>query len=225
MASEFPECEFLGIDIVPLQPTTILPKNCSFELANVLEGSCKIQAMSMLFVNHPLVIGIPKPDNLFDYIHHRFLIGAIPTDKWKQHIQECARVCASDGWVEIVEPNAQLFGGGPACQQFDAWFIKGFKARGIDVNIVQDLDKLMREAGLINVTKQIVTVPVGPWGGKAGEFFAEDFRLLNLSLQPLFTNALGVPKEDVEKNGALMIEEFKSCQVYIHMYIYLGQKR
>jgi hypothetical protein len=38
MAADFPECEFLGIDIVPLQPTTILPKNCSFELANVLEG-------------------------------------------------------------------------------------------------------------------------------------------------------------------------------------------
>jgi hypothetical protein len=39
MAAEFPECEFLGIDVSPLQPTTILPKNCSFELANVLEGS------------------------------------------------------------------------------------------------------------------------------------------------------------------------------------------
>jgi uncharacterized membrane protein YccC len=38
MATEFPECEFLGIDIVPLQPTTILPRNCSFELVNVLEG-------------------------------------------------------------------------------------------------------------------------------------------------------------------------------------------
>jgi uncharacterized membrane protein YccC len=38
MATEFPECEFLGIDIVPLQPTTVLPRNCSFELANVLEG-------------------------------------------------------------------------------------------------------------------------------------------------------------------------------------------
>jgi uncharacterized membrane protein YccC len=38
MATEFPECEFLGIDIVPLQPTAVLPRNCSFELANLLEG-------------------------------------------------------------------------------------------------------------------------------------------------------------------------------------------
>jgi hypothetical protein len=39
MAAEFPECEFLGIDVSPLQPATVLPKSCSFELANVLEGS------------------------------------------------------------------------------------------------------------------------------------------------------------------------------------------
>jgi hypothetical protein len=38
MAVDFPECEFLGIDISPLQPTTVLPQNCSFELVNVLEG-------------------------------------------------------------------------------------------------------------------------------------------------------------------------------------------
>jgi hypothetical protein len=41
MAKEFPECEFLGIDITPLQSTTVLPENCHFELANVLEGSYK----------------------------------------------------------------------------------------------------------------------------------------------------------------------------------------
>jgi hypothetical protein len=41
MAAEFPECEFLGIDIAPLQPTTVLPKNCSFKLANVAEGLYK----------------------------------------------------------------------------------------------------------------------------------------------------------------------------------------
>jgi hypothetical protein len=198
MAAEFPECKFLGIDIVPLQPTTILPKNCSFEFVNVLEGSYRAYRPSSP-VNHPLVIGIPKPDNLFDYIHQRFLIGAIPTNKWKQHIQECARVCASDGWVEIVEPSSQIMGGGPACQQFNTWLAEGSKRRGIDGNMVKCLDELMHEAGLIHITKQTITAPIGPWGGKAGKLFAEDFRLLNDSLQPLFTNVLGVPKEDVEK--------------------------
>jgi hypothetical protein len=41
MAADFPECHFLGVDIAPLQPTTVLPQNCSFELTNVLKGKHK----------------------------------------------------------------------------------------------------------------------------------------------------------------------------------------
>jgi hypothetical protein len=65
------------------------------------------------------VIGIPRPDNYFDYVHQRFLIGGIPANKWKQHIQEWIHVCASDGWIEIVETNGRIVDGGPACQRFN----------------------------------------------------------------------------------------------------------
>jgi ubiquinone/menaquinone biosynthesis C-methylase UbiE len=206
MATEFPECHFLGIDIAPLQPTTVLPQNCSFELTNVLEG-------------------IRKPDNYFDYVHHRFLVGAIPANQWKQYIQECVRVCASDGWVEIVETDIQIVDGGSACQQLNTWLIKGGNTRGIDIDMVQHLDELMHEAGLNNVTKQTFTAPIGPWGGKVGKLFAEDYRLVSSSIQPFVTNALHVPKEDVEKNCALMLEEFESHQAYANIYVYLGQKQ
>ena len=37
MAAEHPEAEFTGLDIAPLQPTTILPANCRFEMRNVLD--------------------------------------------------------------------------------------------------------------------------------------------------------------------------------------------
>jgi ubiquinone/menaquinone biosynthesis C-methylase UbiE len=176
-------------------------------------------------VNHPLMIGIPKPDRWFDYIHSRFLVGAIPADKWEQYIQECARVCASDGWVEVIESNGQLIGGGPACQQFNTWTTGGFKSRGIDVNLMQNLDELMLKAGLINVTKQTFIVPFGTWGGKAGELFAENYRLLSGSIQPLITNVFNVTKEEVERNCTLMVEEFKSHKAHVIMNVYLGQKQ
>jgi hypothetical protein len=152
------------------------------------------------------------------------LVGAIPADKWKQYIRECARICSSDGWVEIVDTNSQIIDGGSACQQLNTWLIEGGNARGIDVNMVQNLDKLMRKAGLINVTKQVFVAPIGPWGGRVGELFSEDFRLISGAIQPLVTSALGVPKEEVERNCALMLEEFKSHQAYAHIYVYTGQK-
>jgi hypothetical protein len=171
------------------------------------------------------MIGISKPDGWFDYVRQRFLVGGIPADKWKQHIQECARICTSGGWIEIIESDTQILNGGPACQQYNTWTARGFKTRGIDVNMAQNLDELMREVGIINVTKQIVNVPIGPWGGKAGELFAEDFKRISNALQPLVTSALGVPKEEVERNGALLVEEFESYQAYSPIYVYLGQKQ
>jgi hypothetical protein len=153
------------------------------------------------------------------------LVGAIPAAKWKPYIQECARVCSSGGWIEIVETNTQIVDGGPACQLVGAWTDQGLKMRGVDVNMTQNLDELMREVGLINVTKQTFTAPIGPWGGKAGELFAEDFKLLSSSGQPFITNVLGVPKEEVERIATLMMEEFKTYQTYLNIYVYLGQKR
>jgi ubiquinone/menaquinone biosynthesis C-methylase UbiE len=181
--------------------------------------------MSISLVNHPLVIGIPKPDNYFDYVHQRFLVGGLPVDRWEQHIQECARVCASDGWVEIIESDAQIIDGGPACQQFSTWLADGFKTRGIDMNVVHNLDELMHKAGLINVTKQTITAPIGPWGGKAGELFAQDYKLISNAIQPLIASVFNVPKEEIENNCALMVEEFKSHRTYIYIHVYLGQKQ
>jgi ubiquinone/menaquinone biosynthesis C-methylase UbiE len=171
------------------------------------------------------MIGIPKPDNYFDYIHHRFLVGAIPADKWKQYIQECARVCASGGWIEIVEMTGQIVDGGPACQQLNAWLAKGSEKRGVDVNMTQKLDELMHEVGFINVRKQSFIARTGPWGGRAGELFAENAKLLSNSIQPFITDVLNVPKEEVERNCALMMEEFKSHKAYLDIYVYLGQKQ
>jgi hypothetical protein len=145
------------------------------------------------------VIGIPRPDGWFDYIYQRYLVGAIPKDKWKQHIQECVRVCGSDDWVEFVEMDGQVLNGGPASQKFSTWTIEGVKARGIDLNMVQDLEGLMRETGPNKITKQIFTMPIGPWGGKASELFSNGLKLASSSLQPLITAVLCVPKEEVEK--------------------------
>jgi PAS domain-containing protein len=177
------------------------------------------------FFDYPFAIGIPKPDGWFDYVRQRLLTGAIPANKWKGHIQECSRVCTSDGWIEIIEIDGRIVDGGPACEQFSAWTAEGLKACGIDVNMMQNLDELMHEAGLTNVSKQTFIAPLGSWGEKAGELFAKNAELGISSIQPLFTNALGVPKEEVERIGALMVEEFKSHRAYLNIYAYWGQKK
>jgi hypothetical protein len=48
--------------------------------------------MFIALINHSLVMGIPRPDSWFDYVHQRLPVGAIPKDDWQNHINECARI-------------------------------------------------------------------------------------------------------------------------------------
>jgi hypothetical protein len=222
MAVDFPECHFLGVDITPLQPTTVLPPNCSFEVTNVLKGKYKRIITSCLFLIR--VIGIPKPDGWFDYVRQRLMIGAIPKDAWQDHLNECARVCASSGWIEVVEMNIQFIEGGPVAEQFNYWARGGFAARNVDVTIADKLDVFIKEAGFINVEKSVYKLPCGSWGGKVGQRFAEDLKLLISSLKPLFTKVFNISDELIEENSEKLMKELEEYQAYNELHVYVGQK-
>ena len=59
MAREFPEVSFLGLDLAPTWIDRVdVPDNAVFELCNVVEG-------------------IPCPDETFDVVHCRALMGGV----------------------------------------------------------------------------------------------------------------------------------------------------
>jgi hypothetical protein len=224
MAEEFPECHFLGVDITQLPSTTILPSNCSFKLLNVLDGLYTKNLIHNYVYSLLIKIGIPKPDNWFDYVHQCFLAIAIPKDEWQNHINECVRICAPRGWVEFVETTGILFDGSTNIQQFNTWLIQGLATRGIDMIMTDRLDVLMRKAGLVNITTQSYILPFGDWGKQVGRLFAEDYRLAMESLEQLFIDALCIPREQFKATLALVLEEFKYARVYAKLYVHLSQK-
>ncbi|CAJ0833324.1 14686_t:CDS:2 [Entrophospora sp. SA101] len=73
MGHDYPESEFLGIDISPMYPSEIKPSNVKFEQINVLEG-------------------LPYDDNSFDFVVIRNMITAFSIDDWDFCIQELIRV-------------------------------------------------------------------------------------------------------------------------------------
>jgi SAM-dependent methyltransferase len=205
MAVDFPECQFLGIDLNPSKLKTPLPANCTFEQANALEG-------------------IPHPDGSFDYVRSRFLVSAMPKDAWAKYIKECVRLCAPGGWIEIVETDVQFRNTGPCCEKFNEWIYGGMSKRGIDIRAVAGLESHLKDAGLINVTSQIVDMPFGHWGGVAGELFIKDFQLVLGAFKPLLLCNPGVTEEAVEANNKGCFEEMYNGHVTMNMYIYTAQK-
>jgi ubiquinone/menaquinone biosynthesis C-methylase UbiE len=95
MSTDYPRSSFTGIDISPIYPGDIKPRNLAFYTANVLEG-------------------LPFADNTFDFVYMRFLMTAFTEDDWQKVVKELIRVCKPNGWVEFMEGDLVFNPEGPA---------------------------------------------------------------------------------------------------------------
>ncbi|WWC97760.1 hypothetical protein V866_004646 [Kwoniella sp. B9012] len=86
MAREFPEAEFIGIDLVPIQPDT-LPVNCSFAMDDITKG-------------------LPYPDGTFDLVTGRLLVMGLRD--YPSLLRDIARVIKPGGMYVATEPDINL---------------------------------------------------------------------------------------------------------------------
>lgn len=97
VAKSWKTTEFVGLDIVPIQPPLEqlgdedLEQRVSWVVANFLDP-------------------LPFPDASFDYVHVRFILQGVPEDKWADIFSEARRVLAPGGVLEVMEGNHVFFG-------------------------------------------------------------------------------------------------------------------
>ncbi|CAG8676062.1 14113_t:CDS:2, partial [Dentiscutata heterogama] len=131
----YPLVEFVGLDISPLQPTQIKPKNFKFVKANVLEG-------------------LPFEDNTFDFVFQRYMFTGCTKEKWPYLINEFVRVLKPGGFLELSEPS-KMFDLGPATQRLFNGLIELLEKRGLDSDIYQKLEDYLQNQGqLENIKKE-----------------------------------------------------------------------
>lgn len=86
-ADTYPSAQVIGSDLSPCQPEWV-PPNVHFEIADA---------------------SLPWPwkDNYFDFVHIRYLFGAI--HDWPALFHEAYRCCASGGWVQSCEADVHFY--------------------------------------------------------------------------------------------------------------------
>ncbi len=204
-AEEFPQALVTGLDIESHLPDILLPTNFRFVQANIL-------------------MGLSFPDASFDFVHQRLLVGAIPAQQWPLILQELARVTRSHGWVEVLESGTIYHNAGPATKQFQAWWQAGEKALGFNLALMPQLDQMMRHTGLMNVHMETLELPLGKWGGRAGEMLAVDLHAVFTSFRAVYVSRLGVPAGLFERTLAALPEEWERHQTRYEFYIVYRQK-
>ncbi|CAG8771491.1 16480_t:CDS:2, partial [Cetraspora pellucida] len=136
MASTYHLVEVIGLDMSPLQPTHIKPKNFKFVKANALEG-------------------LPFNDNTFDFVFQRYMFTGCTKEKWPYLINEIVRVLKPGGFLELSEPS-KMFDLGPATQRLFNSQIELLDRRGLDSDIFQKLEDYLQNQGqLENIKKEI----------------------------------------------------------------------
>ncbi|KAJ4289321.1 hypothetical protein N0V88_007072 [Collariella sp. IMI 366227] len=149
-ADTHPGAEVLGTDVTPIQ-STWLPPNCRFEIDDA---------------NRSWV----HQDELFDYIHIRFLIGNI--GDWDKFYSEAFRCCKPGGWIEHQEPSFLMASesSSPITEdspmgQLARVFWEGGRKFGRTFRIYEDdiQRKGMEAAGFTDITVKDIKIPTGGW--------------------------------------------------------------
>src|SRR5579884_2975353 len=125
-----------------------------------------------------LLQGLPFQDGVFDFVHQRFLMAGIPVEAWPGAVRELVRVTRPGGWVELVENPTRLLGAGPATERLFDLLLELAALLSLDTEgvVFRSLDGYLCQAGLEEITRLEMELPVGEWGGRVGSLLVTDFR-------------------------------------------------
>ena len=148
-ADEFPDADVTGVDLSPIQPSWV-PPNCKFELDDV--------SSSWTY-----------PDNTFDYIHIRYMVGCMKD--WTVLYKEAYRCLKPGGWIEHMDCSAGVFsddGSLPPDSIFTDWrnvFREAGPKMGQTFEVIDDDIYVgwLEAAGFKEVKSQNFKTPVGSW--------------------------------------------------------------
>lgn len=105
----------------------------------------------------------------FDVVHQRLLISALRSSEWPTAIRELFRVLKPGGWVQLGElgdwpvPSPEN-----AIAKHKHAHMEFYKLRGFDLGIAKKLPELLRVTGFVNVTSEVLRIPLGKKWGRVG---------------------------------------------------------
>jgi len=173
-----------------------------------------------------LLQGLPFRDDSFDFVHQRFLIWGIPVEAWPGAVAELVRVTCPGGWVELAEIPTELRRAGPSTERLFALFLRLASSQGLDTEgmVFRSLDGYLGRAGLEEVTRREVELPIGQWGGRVGSFLATDFRAAGARICEVLRTHSGALAEEAEELLRRSLEEWEHHRAVWPVAVVYGRK-
>ncbi|KAI0411282.1 S-adenosyl-L-methionine-dependent methyltransferase [Xylaria grammica] len=217
-ADQYPHAEVIGVDISPSQPQWI-PPNLKFEIDDI----------TMPWTYEP---------NSFDYIHARWLIGAIPS--WYTLFSEVFRALKPGGIFESKESSAIIQSDdgtvpyGSALDQWGRVFAEAGKKFGRTFRPVEEniQIKAMEAAGFVDIKVYNMKTTLGPWAADPKHKEIGQYARLALEqdvegfIMYMWTTVLGWTREEITVYAAHLRRELRSpnYHAYYPQRVVVGRK-
>ncbi|KAI1748903.1 S-adenosyl-L-methionine-dependent methyltransferase [Xylaria castorea] len=217
-ADHYPHAEVVGVDISPSQPQWI-PPNLKFEIDDVTQP----------WTYAP---------NSFDYIHMRWLIGAIPN--WYTLFREVFQTLKPGGTFESKESSAIIQSDdgtvpyGSAMDQWGRVFAEAGRKFGRTFQPVEDniQVKAMEAAGFVDIKVYNMKTTLGAWAADAKHKEIGQYARLALEqdiegfIMYMWTTVLGWTREEIAVYAAHLRRELRSPShhAYYPQRVVVGRK-
>ncbi|ORZ03281.1 S-adenosyl-L-methionine-dependent methyltransferase [Syncephalastrum racemosum] len=204
VATEYPNCECVGVDMVDVFPTDIRPSNVKFQVGDVMQR-------------------LPFEDDTFDFIHVRLMLVALKKEEWEPMLREVLRVLKPGGCAQSVEAG-MLENGNAFVLKAGFAFRDMMLAKGQHAYAASDINNLMSAAGFDVVEYERRDIVLSKRDQLTREFHWD---LLNIfsTAQPVIQPALGITAEEypqfIERLG---IEMQKKPDANWSFTVCFGQK-
>ncbi|KAF9129363.1 hypothetical protein BGX30_013977 [Mortierella sp. GBA39] len=189
-----------GVNIMP----TLRPRNCTF-------------------VPDVPLNRLPFTNDQFDFVYQRRQSVVLMSTEWQRTVLELFRVLKRGGWVQILEPDLHLRGGGDLCQLAGEYCVRIFEAVGRNPNVIHEMQHLLESAGFVNVALKVFSIPLG-WGGVVGQAMLVNQRQFVNELEPIYVRQGHGGSEDYRELTRSIFEEAVEKHAYINYHVIVAQK-
>ncbi|GBB85084.1 hypothetical protein RclHR1_11660004 [Rhizophagus clarus] len=194
LSNKYENSHFIGVDIKPIFPQEIKPKNLEFIEVDVTNG-------------------LSFRDDEFDFTHVENMGIIFTPEQWDFVLSEIIRVTKPGGYIEVSDRRNSYVGEGPIFRKISDALWASCSERNIDTNLIYDLDlKIELQPNIGKVHRIENDLIIGPNGGKIGLIFQDlvfSYYLSEMAIKNL-SEEIGISEEEyknmVEKD---LIEEFK----------------
>ena len=220
VARTYPRMEAVGVDI-----STLMIQYAQNQASIQKLSNARFQVMNAL---QPLEF----PDNSFDLVNARLLVGFMTQASWPKLLRECWRITRPGGFICWTEGDQFGASNGAAMQAMSAkvsqaMYLAGqtFSPDGQNLGITPVLSRLMREAGYENIQHKAEAIDYSA-GTEAHSGWYQNLQVILKLLQPFIVKFGLTTPEEADTLYQRAMEEMRSENFCAILYLLTawGQK-